>query len=82
MKISLLNNQFWLKENEADGKKPKYLVILGVDGAARRKLCAGRLWGFWDWSSFTGDSKRCLLVTVQSNNAPSFVDHMLHAVLF
>ena len=57
-----------------------YLIIISTDGAARRKLCGGGLWGFRGWSSLTSDGKCCSLVTVQSDDATGLVDHMMHAV--
>lgn len=57
-----------------------YLIIISADGAARRKLCAGGLWGFRCWPSLTGDGKCCPLVTVQGDDASGFVDHVMHAV--
>ena len=57
-----------------------YLIIVSANGAARRKLCGGRLWGFRGWPPLTGNSKRCPLVTVQGDDASGFVDHVMHAV--
>lgn len=61
---------------------PLYLIIISADGAARRKLCGGGLWGFRGWAPLTSDGKRCPLVTVQGDDPSGFADNMMHAVLF
>lgn len=57
-----------------------YLIIISVEGAARRKLCGGGLWGFRGRPPLTGDGKRCPLVTVQGDDASGFVNHVMHAI--
>lgn len=59
-----------------------YLVVISADGAARRELSGGGLWSFRGWPPFTGDGKRCFLVTVKGDDSSSFVDHVMHAVFF
>lgn len=58
------------------------LIIICADGAARRKFCGGGFGGFRDRAPLAGDCKRCPLMTVQSDDASSFVDHVMHAVFF
>lgn len=58
------------------------LIIVTAEGAARRELCAGGLWGFRGRAPLAGDGKRCPLVTVQGDDPPGFVDDVMHAVFF
>lgn len=57
-----------------------YLIIISAEGAARRKLCGGGLWGSRGWPPLTGDGKGSPLVTVQGDDASRFIDHVMHAI--
>lgn len=59
-----------------------YLLAIGAEDAAGRKVCVGGLWGFRGRAPLASDGKGCLLVAVESDDPTSFVDHVMHAVFF